>query len=115
MAVDPTSSTYVDAIGFAALVVDESPVRVELCGELDARAVEGLDLLVRRQMTVGEGLVLDLSRLTFVDSTGVALLLALDQWVQARGGGLRLAAPRPNVQRVLAVTGLRGRFEIDDA
>jgi len=61
-------------------------------------------------------IVLDLSKLTFLDSTGLRCLVTADQ--RARDGGRRLVIVRgPDaVQRVFAITRLEERLEIvDDA
>lgn len=53
--------------------------------------------------------VIDLSRLTFIDSTGISFLLST---VKADEGGRVsfVAAHAPGVQRVFAITGLSGLF-----
>ena len=61
-------------------------------------------------------LVLDLSKLTFLDSTGLRCLVSADQ--RAKDGGRRVVlvrGPDP-VQRVFAITRLEDRLEmVDDA
>jgi len=59
-------------------------------------------------------LVLDLAGVTFVDSSGLALLLTTDQRARARGGWLRLAAPGRQLSRLLRTTNLDQRLEIYD-
>jgi len=56
--------------------------------------------------------MIDLRGLDFLDSTGLARLLAANR--RARRGGWRLVLVRGRapVQRVLALSGLRERFEI---
>jgi stage II sporulation protein AA (anti-sigma F factor antagonist) len=52
-------------------------------------------------------IVLDLSGVSFMDSTGISVLLAASQTVRERPGGwLRIAAPSGPVLRVLQLVGL---------
>lgn len=54
----------------------------------------------------------DLSRTTFVDSSGLGALISLHKSVSARGGALRIVNPAPNVQQILELTRLHRVFEI---
>jgi anti-sigma B factor antagonist len=56
--------------------------------------------------------VLDLSRLTFLDCAGAGVLVAASRRAASRGAGLVLAAPRPTVARLLRITGLDRHFLI---
>ncbi|MFF8949212.1 STAS domain-containing protein [Streptomyces sp. NPDC014684] len=49
---------------------------------------------------------LELSGLTFIDSTGITCLLHISRAAAAAGGHLALVAPSPPVQRMLDVTGI---------
>ncbi|WP_037681652.1 STAS domain-containing protein [Streptomyces griseus] len=51
-------------------------------------------------------LVVDLSGVTFMDSTGVNTLIAAHQAAQAAEGWLRLAGPRNPVLRILQLVGV---------
>ncbi|MFG2132962.1 STAS domain-containing protein [Streptomyces sp. NPDC048751] len=51
-------------------------------------------------------LVVDLSGVTFMDSTGVNTLIAAHQAAQAAQGWLRLAGPRNPVLRILQLVGV---------
>lgn len=57
-------------------------------------------------------LVLDLTDVTFVDSTGLGLLLSLHRGAAAGGGWLRLARPHPQLRRLLRTTNLDGFFHL---
>ena len=87
---------------------DGNGARVALSGELDMAATftleQELDRLIDRERV--RRLVLDLRDLTFVDSTGLRLLVQTD--ARAREGGFELALVRgrPEVQRVFELAGL---------
>jgi len=51
-------------------------------------------------------LVVDMSAVRYADASGLAALVSTQRRAFLLGGGLRLAAPRPEVAEVLAVTGL---------
>ncbi len=53
-------------------------------------------------------LVVDLGGLTFIDSTGLSLLLGVNERARAAGATLTLLRPQEHVGRVLEATGLDG-------
>jgi anti-anti-sigma factor len=57
-------------------------------------------------------LVVDLSRVTFCDASGLAVLVGVARRAGLLGGVLRLAAPAPLMSTILHLTGLDSRFEI---
>jgi anti-sigma B factor antagonist len=88
-------------------------VRVALSGELDISSAPRLqDDLARVEADGPATIVLDLSGLAFMDSTGLRLLIGAD--ARAREAGRRLVLIQGNemVQRVLRVTRLDERLEI---
>jgi anti-anti-sigma factor len=56
--------------------------------------------------------VVDLSLVSFCDASGLSLLIALRRRAELRGCTLALAAPRPQVRKLLHVTGLDRSFPI---
>lgn len=60
----------------------------------------------------GTRLVLDLEAVTFVDSTGLSLLISIQRRLQAAGGWLRLANPHSQLRRVLHTTNLERHFAV---
>ena len=92
-------------------------VRIALRGELDLSTVGKVQDELRRVEASSPALVvLDLSKLTFLDSTGLRCLVTADE--RARDEGRRVVivrGPEP-VQRVFSITRLEERLEIvDDA
>jgi anti-sigma B factor antagonist len=74
---------------------------VSLAGELDLSTAVGLlDWLVG---VAGSKMVIDLSELTFMDSSGIAVFI---QAKNELGDSVVLTRPQPNVKRVFEVTGL---------
>jgi anti-sigma B factor antagonist len=56
--------------------------------------------------------VLDLGDLDFVDSTGLGVFVGAVRRVRDQGGDVRIAAARPGIERVFAITGLDRVFRM---
>ena len=90
-------------------------VHVKLQGELDISTAGPLEDNLQRVEADGPSLlVVDLSRLDFMDSTGLRLLISADQRARAEGRRFVLVRGNDIVQRVLRLTGLDERLEIVD-
>jgi anti-anti-sigma factor len=100
-----------DAPFFVAQTDEHGPF--ELHGELDVDTLAVLDELPV-QSGPGRRVVLDLQALTFVDSSGMRGLLELRRRIIDPGGHLVLRRPRPNVRRVLEVSGLDEVFTVEE-
>ena len=80
---------------------------LRLAGELDLSTAPELNAAIDRLTAEGERhLLLDLSELTFCDSTGIAAFVRGDNRAAADGGWLRVTGATGRVARVLQVTGL---------
>ena len=80
---------------------------VALSGELDLATAQELDTYLD-DVTTDDGprVVLDMSGLTFMDSTGIRILIRHHRQTEERGGRLAIAAPQPIVAKALKITGL---------
>jgi anti-anti-sigma factor len=76
---------------------------LRVAGELDIRVEPGLH---RAFSGISPRIVFDLRRVTFVDASGLRLLLRGHQTAQAMNGHARVAAPSPCVRRVFAIVHL---------
>jgi anti-anti-sigma factor len=92
-------------------------VHVMLRGELDLSSVTKVqDELHRVEADAPPVVLLDLSKLTFLDSTGLRCLVTADQRARDEGRRLVLVRGPDPVQRVFAITRLEERLEmVDDA
>jgi len=80
---------------------------LELTGELDAASAPALRERLAEVATRGEGpLVIDMSALSFIDSTGLSVLINAKRRLTRRGRGLALVCPPGHVRRILEVTQL---------
>jgi anti-sigma B factor antagonist len=100
-----------------AVTTGATHVVVHLEGELDlatapalAEALNGLD-------ASGGPVVVDLTDVGFLDSSGLSTLLQARQRLadDGRGAELRLVVTRPSILRVLDVTGLADVFAVYDS
>jgi anti-sigma B factor antagonist len=94
---------------------DRDVVWIAPQGELDLATAPVLDAQLQDLADAGfEKLVLDLRELTFVDSTGVHLLIRWTEWAGGRDDAFRLIAGPPRVMRVLEMTGVRPYLRMVD-
>jgi anti-anti-sigma factor len=93
---------------FVASRVDRAGcVIAELRGELDIASAPALREELLGLLRPGAGrLIIDLSAVGYADASGVAILVGIGHRASLLGGWLRLAAPAPEVTRVLSATGL---------
>ena len=84
---------------------------LELAGELDIATAPDLEATIRSLCADGVGeIVLDLSKLEFVDSAGLRAILSGKALCEEHGCQLVMTHPREPVHRLFEVTGLLGRL-----
>ena len=102
--------------GEIALVVDDRDPAVAIAsvtGEIDIASAGALRTnLLRLASAPAVGLVVDLTAVSFVDSSGLNALVAAWTQLDERGGRLVVAAATPLVVRLLEVTGLNQLFTV---
>lgn len=89
-------------------------------GELDAYwATRFKDEIDAGLAATANRVVVDLAGVTFIDSTGIGVLMSAVKRARAFGGDVRLAGVKPFVTKVLEITGLhrvfRGYPTVDEA
>lgn len=94
---------------------DDGGVRILLKGELDASTAS--DLIVTLQGALGESpteLVVDLSELEFIDSTGLSLLVTTHKRAESDGTKFLLSRPSPATLKLLQITALTDFFNFEE-
>jgi anti-anti-sigma factor len=82
-------------------------------GEIDLETASRLGEELQAAMRdVAPDMVVDLSAVTFMDSTGLKVLIAAQLRAGLAGGGVTLVGLRRAVRRVFEVTGVDDRFAI---
>lgn len=82
-------------------------VRIHVQGELDLATSPELDQTLQRELRAGNHVVIDLSEIAFIDSTGLNTLITALRACDSNGGALAVSPSLPaQVRRVLEITGL---------
>ena len=80
---------------------------VALLGEVDLfTAPRFMEALLEAVDDGADRVTVDLSAVTFVDSTALGVLIAGSKRLQARSGTLDIVCPNQDVRRILEITGL---------
>lgn len=94
-------------------VSDQGVPVLAMRGEIDLSSAPRLrEALLRLQTGEPSVVVLDLSEVTFLDSTGLGILIGALKRIQTAGGELRLVINRPNLLKVFEITGLTSLFTL---
>lgn len=93
--------------GFAVEVSDQDAgaVGIRVRGELDMSAAPGLTEAIAK-VKDGATVVLDLSGVTFLDSSAIGALVGCGREITEGGGRLQIGPRSDIVRRVLEITGL---------
>ena|SRR5262245_15192762 len=88
-------------------------VVVHVAGRLDAKTAPRLLEHCQGARATAKHLVLNLSDVTFLSSSGVGVLLVLAERAKSEGGSLRIAAPSQAVRAPLELLNLHRFLTID--
>lgn len=93
-------------------VVGDGTVRVDAAGDLDMTCGNQLRDVVRQALAAHapKRVVVDLSRITFLDSAGIGALVGVLKEAREQGATLLVADPTPFVHHILDITGLLDAF-----
>ncbi|MFI6128178.1 STAS domain-containing protein [Micromonospora sp. NPDC051141] len=106
--------------GFVGLLLSVRPGQgctvVEVRGELDLATSPQLHEALQRLVDTGDRqVVVDLAGVGFMDSSGLGALVVVFRALRETGGRLVLAAVRPPVRNVLAVTSVDRAIRVYDS
>ena len=94
-------------------VRSDSPLVVEIPGEIDIQSAPGLrDELLRVIRRYGAQLALDLTGVTFMDCAGLNVLLATRRRARLEEGSVRVIRASPRVLRMISLLGLEKAFAL---
>jgi anti-anti-sigma factor len=79
-------------------------VVVVLRGDLDVTGAADAEAAIAALVASGQTLIIDMSRLDFMDCGSSRALLRVQTLARRGGGDVVLAAPQPHVLRLLALT-----------
>jgi anti-anti-sigma factor len=108
-----TDTTKGEFMPFSVEVTGGSPAIVQASGELDVASAPQLraSLVALDQGAV----ILDMAAVTFMDSSGISVLLGAHQRAVDLGHQLTVRSPSPQVTKVLAITGVDEVLTIEPA
>lgn len=103
------SDVMIDGCG-----TDDGEPLLSLAGEVDLSHVGVLwETAMEALATAPRRLVVDLSAVSFLDSSILGMLVRIQRAAEEQGKGFSLRRPAPIVQRVLRLTGLEDRFPVE--
>ena len=95
------------------MFVGTDPHVIEVTGELDLYSAPELQEMTARAIDAGsKDLIVDLSHVTFIDSTGLGILVSTLNRIRRMSGTLALIVSDYDVERLLELSGLHGTFTI---
>ncbi len=82
---------------------------VKLNGEIDQHCTSEIRDEIDREVDIKNvsTLIFDLGDVTFMDSSGLGMIMGRYKKLKAMGGKLMLVRPRPQVDRVLELSGIK--------
>lgn len=109
-----------DDLGIADYALDGRTRVIEVDGQIDLYSAPQFKERTLRVIDAGaERVIVDLSRVSFMDSTGLGVLVGARKRLSAANGDLLLVVADPEIDRLFEITGLDGVFQIyrsrDDA
>ena len=88
---------------------------VAVVGEVDISVAAEFFAAVETAELAAHPVVIDLTATTFMDSSGIAVLIRVCRQVEAVGGKLSVVTSPGPVRKVLAISGLTARLQVDVA
>ena len=85
---------------------------VTAAGEIDYSHLTGLRERLFDVAASGAPLVIDLDRVSCIDSVGLATLIGAANRAAAHGGSLQVGRARPKIRRLVRLTGLDSRMPL---
>jgi anti-sigma B factor antagonist len=86
---------------------------VHVAGEIDVYTAPLLREVLDKQVAAGRiALVVDLEKVTFMDSTGLGVLVGRLKLVRGQNGSLRIVSNQDRILKVFKITGLDKVFHI---
>ncbi|MEE0944397.1 MAG: anti-sigma F factor antagonist [Clostridia bacterium] len=86
---------------------EKSTLLVETAGELDhhlaTKIRSQIDAAISKEW---KNIIFDFSKLTFMDSSGIGMIMGRYKKIQKFEGKLVIVAPKPQVKRILEISGL---------
>ncbi len=91
-----------------ALNLIQRTLIVKLTGELDHHGADQIRELIQRAITErdAKNLIFDFSDLSFMDSSGIGMIIGRYKLIHSLGGKVALVCQGANIQRLVTMSGL---------
>jgi anti-sigma B factor antagonist len=100
------------SVGWQSAERDDGYV-VELSGELDISSAASVESrLMELEKRDPERVILDLTRVSFIDSTGLSMIINADGRARKRGKRLTIVSGEGVPRRILRTVGLEDRLDV---
>jgi len=107
----PTTVQSMSELG-AQLDISATSTGWKLSGEIDAHTAP---LLATAMATLPPGdVTVDVAGVSFMDSSGLRVLIEAATRARDGGGDLIIANPTPGISRLVEISGLGGQLRLDD-
>ena len=91
---------------------ERGAVIAEVTGDIDMSTVAGLRERLFGLADSGQPLIVDLNRITFIDSAGLGVLVGTARHANEHGGSLHAVCSRPQTRKLLWLTGVDRRIPL---
>ena len=91
---------------------ERGAVIAEVTGDIDMSTVAGLRERLFGLADSGQPLIVDLNRITFIDSAGLGVLVGTARRANVHGGSLHAVCSRPQTRKLLWLTGVDRRIPL---
>jgi anti-anti-sigma factor len=103
---------YVDAFACVVEYFGHDAAHVQVMGELDIATAAKLVQAIEAALSKARLVVVDLSRLTFIDCVGLGAIVAVHNRARRSQRKLFLSSVTAQVNRLMDITGTSARFEV---
>lgn len=95
---------------------EKSRVKIVLCGEIDHHSAVSLrhEIDNMLMLTRPQSLILDLSCVDFMDSSGLGLIMGRYSLMEKLGGNTIIRNPSPRVKKILSLAGMERVIKIEN-
>ncbi|MBS7397454.1 MAG: anti-sigma factor antagonist [Ruminiclostridium sp.] len=83
-------------------------ITAHISGEIDHHEAAGIRMEIDPELErlMPTMLILDMSEVSFMESSGIGLILGRQRIMESLGGGITVKNPSPSVRRILMIAGL---------
>ena len=85
--------------------LDQTTLTMQIEGRIDTQTAPELEKCVKESIEGVKDLVLDFTQVGYISSAGLRVVLAAQNWMDAKGGSMVIRGANKNIKGVFKVTG----------